>query len=541
MKRTVDGLSNINADLVDTVDLNVSGKATINEINIGELVIDSLQVNGVADLNGGLTTTTITAVTTNSTNVSTPNLTATTANITTLNLTNPLAVSMGGTGQSLLANVTVGKASDIVGGSTGQVLVQLNSGDTGFVTPGVASTVLTSNGVSSLPSFLPPSVGSVTGILPVLNGGTGVSTSTGSGSVVLSSTPTLVGPLANTLALSDITQSTSTSTGALTLLGGVGVAKNVFAGGRFVSTSGLNATTSLDGAIQTTGGISCVKNIFTDADITGRVLTSSSTLQATSTTSAAITTLGGIGCAKNVFVGGHVLVKNTTNATTTLDGAIQTDGGISVVKDVFVGENVSADVFTARDTTQATGPLTGSIISSGGISTQRNVYALEKVIATDFKLNSQANDLNFDMGTFVPFLQSDTPANDALIPTITYTTQQGYWQNCNQFTFIYLKLVWVIPTGMPAVKASVGAIPGTYFTDQSMTLSDSSVFYNVGSDTEHLQPYQLFADSVYSRWMLVGFRQFIGGMINTYKLYDGTAVGDMQSIVVNAVVCRTTI
>jgi hypothetical protein len=60
---------------------------------------------------------------------------------------------------------------------------------------GGSGTVLTSNGASSPPSYgLVDLTASVTGTLPVNNGGTGTTSSTGTGSVVLSTSPTLTTP-----------------------------------------------------------------------------------------------------------------------------------------------------------------------------------------------------------------------------------------------------------------------------------------------------------------------------------------------------------
>ena len=75
-------------------------------------------------------------------------------------------------------------------------------------------------------------INSSNNVLPVANGGTGVSTSTGSGSVVLNTSPTLVTPTlgiatGTSLSLSSTTASTSTTTGALIVSGGIGVGGDV--------------------------------------------------------------------------------------------------------------------------------------------------------------------------------------------------------------------------------------------------------------------------------------------------------------------------
>lgn len=480
----------------------------------------------------------------------TPNIGAATG--TSLSLSTPLSPASGGTGVTSLGLLNVGSALAIAGGNTGQVPVQLGSSSTGFIVPATTDRPLCSNGVGVLPTFKNLNlVTAVTGILGVANGGTGTATATGTGDNVKAVsptivTPTLLAPLCDTLTATDTinsgktTNATSASTGAITATnGGIGCAQDIWAGGRVIANSANDATNTTDGAIRSFGGASILKNI-----VAGGVIQSNIVQNATSTVTGALRAIaGGLSCALDAFIGGKLFVKSLDNATSTITGAVQVDGGASVKLDIYCGENVSADAFTARDTTQATGALTGAIISSGGISALRNIYAVEKVIASDFKLISQSNDLNFDMGTFVPFLQSDTPANTALIPTITYTTQEGYWQNCNQFTFIYMKLEWTIPSGMPGVPASVGGIPGTYFSRQSMTFSDASIFYiTPPQSTEHLQPFQLAFSPISNRWLVQGFRQnIVVGMVNTVKVYDGTGVGDSQRIIISGVLCRTTI
>lgn len=63
--------------------------------------------------------------------------------------------------------------------------------------------------MSSFISKLINLAGNITGILPVLNGGTGVSTSTGTTNVVLSNGPTLVAPILGTPASGNLSNCTS--------------------------------------------------------------------------------------------------------------------------------------------------------------------------------------------------------------------------------------------------------------------------------------------------------------------------------------------
>jgi hypothetical protein len=72
-------------------------------------------------------------------------------------------------------------------------------------------------------------VSSLASAIAVADGGTGVTTSTGTGSVVLNTSPTLSNVSVSSVNVTNTTTSTSNTTGALTVAGGVGVTGNVYA------------------------------------------------------------------------------------------------------------------------------------------------------------------------------------------------------------------------------------------------------------------------------------------------------------------------
>jgi hypothetical protein len=124
-------------------------------------------------------------------------------------------------------------------------------------------------------------INSTTNVLSVVNGGTGTTTSTGTGSVVLNTNATLANPTLTTptlgvasgtsLALTGTTASNSTSSGTLTVAGGVGVAGQIYAGG--IQNTPIGNTTASSGSFTT---IVASGNITATGNLTGGNSNSSS-------------------------------------------------------------------------------------------------------------------------------------------------------------------------------------------------------------------------------------------------------------------------
>jgi hypothetical protein len=147
------------------------------------------------------------------------------------------------------------------------------------------------------------------------------------------------------MTVEDTSQSSSDTTGAMMIKGGIGIEKAAFvgmtlavtgavtfsatldvtgattSGGVIKTTDTTQATTSLTGALQTLGGlgVSLKANLGGTLDIAGVA------------TTAAITTTGA------VTAGAFMKSTATTDATTTTSGSLKSEGGLGVKLATFVG------------------------------------------------------------------------------------------------------------------------------------------------------------------------------------------------------------
>jgi len=175
--------------------------------------------------------------------------------------------------------------------------------------------------------------------------------------------------------LSNTTVSTSTSTGALIVAGGVGVAGNVYAAthyGNIVSTTATIGNASVTGSVL--GNLSVTGNIFAYG---GQVLTTGSTGFGTLYTAGAAIT-------------GNIVYTSVTPSTSTTTGAVVYYGGVGI------GGNVNAFGFTGQIygaqnniSSLSIGSGNTTISSSGSINT--NGISATSVGAGTVTVTSQLN------------------------------------------------------------------------------------------------------------------------------------------------------
>ena len=114
-----------------------------------------------------------------------------------------------------------------------------------------------------------------------------------------------------------------------------------------VAASGTNSTTNDTGALVVVGGVGIANNVniggFIDVDGIGRVhgnLVADSGTVSTNSTTGALVVVGGTGITGAVNIAGITTVSNTTESTASTNGALIVSGGTGIAKNLNVGGNV---------------------------------------------------------------------------------------------------------------------------------------------------------------------------------------------------------
>ena len=143
--------------------------------------------------------------------------------------------------------------------------------------------------------------------------------------------------------ITSTSQSTSPTTGALVIVGGAGVGKNLNVGGN----------TNIDGSLNVNGSVS-----FKGASTFSGKLNVTDLTESTSPATGALTVAGGTGIAKNLNVGGTATVTGGTTLNNTLDVT-----GATRLKDAVIVDGSES----ITNITKSTNPTTGALTVAGGV------------------------------------------------------------------------------------------------------------------------------------------------------------------------------
>jgi hypothetical protein len=274
-----------------------------------------------------------------------------------------LGATQGGTGQSSYA------VGDLLYADTTTSLAKLSDVATG--------NVLISGGISAAPAWGKVALASaVSGTLPVANGGTGVTSSTGSGDVVLSTSPTLVTPVLGTPASGNLANCTFPTLNQNT----TGTADNVtgvvaIANGGTGQTTQQNAMDALAGA--TTSGFYLRGNgtdVVMAAIVAGDVPTLNQNTTGTADNVTGVVAAANGGTGQSSYAVGDLVYASTTTALSKLadvaTGNALISGGVGVAPSygkIDLTTHVSGTLPIANGGTNGTAtPTLGGVIVGTG-------------------------------------------------------------------------------------------------------------------------------------------------------------------------------
>ena len=283
---------------------------------------------------------------------------------------------------------TATTATNIAAGTAGQLPYQTGPGATGFVGPGTAGQILVSGGTGT----------------PVYQ---------------------------NTLTLAGSTAATSTTTGALQVVGGAGIGQSLYVGGDIVLTGDIavnggditttastfnlintNATTVNFAGAGTTITIGASNSGYTNIR---NATTVTSTTAATSTTTGALVVTGGAGIGQSLYVGGSVTVGAT--AASSVVTAIASNNYVQAsYSSAAITNTVQTVLDTFSTSTYRTAKYLVQIVDGSSVHSEEimlfhdntNVYLTE--YASIFN--------NWELGTF----DADINANNVRLKFTAITT-----------------------------------------------------------------------------------------------------------------------
>ena len=188
--------------------------------------------------------------------------------------------------------------------------------------------------------------------------------------------------------------STSSTTGALIIAGGIGVGGNINVASRTISTDLSSGAFILSGGAAISGNVNIGENAKVNANtpclsstsgafvVTGGIgvggnIFIGSTNPSISSTNGALIVSGGAGIGGNVNIGGNINVASQSISTDLSSGAFILSGGAAISGNVNIGENAKVNA-----NTPCLSSTSGAFVVTGGIGVGGNIFIGSTAIST---------------------------------------------------------------------------------------------------------------------------------------------------------------
>ena len=236
----------------------------------------------------------------------------------------------------------------------------------------------------------------------VVKGGLGLG-----GNLNVGGSSTFKGPVgfASPVTITDGTQSVDTLSGALVVSGGIGIQKNLNVGGITVLTNMTSikdtseSTSTLTGALKVNGGIGIGKNLNIAGNTTLNGVTMiTNNMESTLPSNGALKVSGGAGIGLRLNVGGMTSIFDLTSSNSVNSGALKIAGGLGISQQLNVG-----GVTCMLDGTQSTSSTTGALKVTGGvgIKLKLNVGGMASILNTTNSTSTTTGAFKTTGGLFI--------------------------------------------------------------------------------------------------------------------------------------------
>src|SRR6056300_954751 len=225
---------------------------------------------------------------------------------------------------------------------------------------------------------------------------------------------------ADSVNVTDTTTSDSTTTGALRVAGGVSTQENLNVGGVTKVWDSTAVTGKTDGALVVVGGVGISGDIHAThanlEDVEADSVNVTDTTAAASTTTGALKVAGGVGISGALFgstadLDGVVTLTDTTEATSSTTGALKAAGGVGIAKDVYVGERA-----------YVTG---GLVTNTGGVT--KKTYSFSGDLGAAQTIADSTIKITFSAHVFYAKIVAHLVESDDEVSTLSMECGGGHW------------------------------------------------------------------------------------------------------------------